>query len=870
MNLAEGVTGDLESLHIVSLGQGQGPKATRLINDTIVVGHWTLLQNCHLARSWMENLETIVVGLCEDQELSVHQSFRLFLTSMPADFFPILILQRSLKLTFQPPQGIRANLQRSIGEIPPERWLSFSDDTAPPMYKQAWARLLFALCFFHAVVQERRSFGSVGFNIAYEFSDSDLDTSKQVLIMIMKTTLEDHLLQQENLDDIISEDVAQRLPWDALLYVIGRINYGGRVTDDLDRRCLLTILKNFICPTVVDTPEPESESTHGRSGTTSRQFSRSNSIAQGRKSSSVATTSGASRMLSRSNSMTGSTASLGSRATGSLRRSGSMLNVPDSRSSRGGPSGRGSAAPSGKASKTPSGRTSVRNSRPTSAARSMVHSLAGSKAPSGRNSKAPSGRTSARNSRPGSPGGGSRAGSSVGSRRSIGSIRGKAELIRGEDGELLLNDEGMSDSGSGSEDEVEVNQEHSYNFTADGQYRIPRLGKYNGEARCFLLSTYASQLPTEDDPAVFGLHPNASLSLQLQRAHEILAALQSLHTSQTKFDFRSKSATNKEAKEEEGDVDLEKDEVEDENLEDTSEGKHKTAEQNALQGQNVDAVVLKTADKLLEDCPSPAVVQTPDTEGEKLTPLHVFLHHEAGRYHKLLAIVTQTLNNLRAGIMGDVLMSEELEALHRAVFTNTVPAVWQAAAYESRKPLMSWLNYLRSRVMFIASWLSGKEDPTCYPISYFFFPQGFLTAVLQQHARAKALPIDEMGFQHEVLSNLKSASDVVLSCENGAYVSGFWMECARWDPSKNVISDAKPSEMFYQMPVLSFSPTLGYKPDEMLYQAPLYKTLKRAVGGVVTSALSSNFITTVNLPAAAGEAEAWTLKGVALICQLDD
>lgn len=35
------------------------------------------------------------------------------------------------------------------------------------------------------------------------------------------------------------------IPWDSLLFVSGHINYGGRVTDDWDRRCLITILRNF-------------------------------------------------------------------------------------------------------------------------------------------------------------------------------------------------------------------------------------------------------------------------------------------------------------------------------------------------------------------------------------------------------------------------------------------------------------------------------------------------------------------------------------------------------------------------------------------------------------------------------------------------
>ena len=41
------------------------------------------------------------------------------------------------------------------------------------------------------------------------------------------------------------------LPWDAMSYMIGQINYGGRVTDDWDRTCLICILKLFINEQIV-------------------------------------------------------------------------------------------------------------------------------------------------------------------------------------------------------------------------------------------------------------------------------------------------------------------------------------------------------------------------------------------------------------------------------------------------------------------------------------------------------------------------------------------------------------------------------------------------------------------------------------------
>ena len=213
------------NLTAISLGQGQGPLAEEAITIAQQKGLWVCLQNCHLCVSWLPTLERICEELAPDR---VQGDFRLWLTSEPSPAFPAFILQNGVKMTIEPPKGIRASLFGSWSSMD-EKW--FDTCNRPHEFK----KILFGLTFLHAVNRERLKFGPLGWNVKYVFSGPDLKISIDQLRVFLDELPEG--------DDV---------PYAALAYLAGECNYGGRVTDDKDRRALANFVSEFYNPDILE------------------------------------------------------------------------------------------------------------------------------------------------------------------------------------------------------------------------------------------------------------------------------------------------------------------------------------------------------------------------------------------------------------------------------------------------------------------------------------------------------------------------------------------------------------------------------------------------------------------------------------------
>ncbi len=397
--------------------------------------------------------------------------------------------------------------------------------------------------------------------------------------------------------------------------------------------------------------------------------------------------------------------------------------------------------------------------------------------------------------------------------------------------------------------------EQNYAYSESGIYKCPDSSKLDDFKR------YVSELPIREEPEIFGMHENANVVYETKEANFFLSIILE---SQMKASNLQDSSSDKVV------LDL--------------IHKIKSTVAKSLNVENMNPMLLKT-----------------DEKGRNF-PLTTVILQEIERFNKLLKVVHGSLSDLEKGIKGLIVMSDTLEAIFDSFLMNQVPQLWNKNGYLSTKSLSSWTEDFIIRIEHIQSWIKDGQPSSSW-ISGFFFPQSFLTAVLQTHARKYSLPIDFLKFDFEILETTLSQKEIFEQRQNqifntqelykklkipedGIYVHGLFIEAGKWDNSRGGLCDADIRELTSVLPVLWLKPCRELQINNR-YDAPLYKTPVRAgrdnaknfililfnfsffAGVLSTTGHSTNFVLSI-LIKSRKMPSFWTLRGTALVTLLTD
>lgn len=360
-----------------------------------------------------------------------------------------------------------------------------------------------------------------------------------------------------------------------------------------------------------------------------------------------------------------------------------------------------------------------------------------------------------------------------------------------------------------------------------------------------LISFVEEHVPENANPEMwYGLHENARISVDRKHSAELMSTLVNINAGGSGGGGGSAAPT----------------------------GRRKSS------AKDVEDPIIVVAQGLLERIPPlierTAAVVTVDNMGRPSAeaPLQTLLSHEVDLYNRLTTQMRKNLEELIRAMKGQVVMTQKTEQIATRLGYNQVPDTWRSVGYLTMKPLGSYFeDYLR-RIDFINSWRLHGPQPSFW-LPGLFFPQGFITAILQSRSRALHVPIDSLHFRFKALTPAQGNEAKAHHTPGlvGAYVHGIYLEGCGWDYEACGLVESRPGSLSTELPVLHFEPVQADVPDhyDVIYDCPLYKVSSRA-GTLSTTGVSTNYIVTLGLPSLHGvHGDHWTIRGVAGLCSLD-
>ena len=122
-----------------------------------------------------------------------------------------------------------------------------------------------------------------------------------------------------------------------------------------------------------------------------------------------------------------------------------------------------------------------------------------------------------------------------------------------------------------------------------------------------------------------------------------------------------------------------------------------------------------------------------------------------------------------------------------------------------------------------------------------------MTGTLQNFSRKYVIPIDCISFEFSFQDTL-DATQVQSKPDDGCLIYGMFLEGAKWDYKKHLMSHSSPKELFSDLPPVHLVPIANrVAPTEGIYRCPLYKVEIRK-GNLSTTGHSTNFVMFSEIP----------------------
>lgn len=192
-----------------------------------------------------------------------------------------------------------------------------------------------------------------------------------------------------------------------------------------------------------------------------------------------------------------------------------------------------------------------------------------------------------------------------------------------------------------------------------------------------------------------------------------------------------------------------------------------------------------------------------------ITPTGVVLLQELDRYNALVELIERTLILLRKAIAGEIGMDAMLDSIASSLFNGQLPMPWRKLAPATCKQLGSWMDHLKRRAKQYKNWAASGEPQVIW-LSGLHIPESYLTALVQMACRKNIWPLDRSTL-FTTVTRYQTADEVEERPQTGCFVTGLFLEGARWSSSIMELERSVPKILVEPLPILAVIPIESHR-----------------------------------------------------------